>query len=172
MTLTQIVFIITAGVMLVSAVMVVTSPKLLHAGLWLILTLLMVGVTYVLLENPFFGVVQLLVYIGAIAILIIFAVMLTRKVMFDDSSPFSKEKVIAAIAGVIVFALLVVIIQAFPGASLTAHGNIAPGQEGIAQLGQALVSPDQYMIPFEVASILLLAAMVGAIFIAREKKSE
>jgi NADH-quinone oxidoreductase subunit J len=149
-------------------VLVVTVRKMLHAALWLILTLFTVGVIFILLENPFFGIVQLLVYIGAIAILVIFAVMLTRRVMYDDTTQHNREKWVGGIACVVVFVLLVVVINLFPGAVMYATG--ASGSLATIQnLGQALVSPDNYMLPFETASVLLLAALIGAIYIAREK---
>ena len=88
MTFLKFVFIFSSLVMLTSAILVVTVRKMLHAALWLVLSLFMVGVMFVLLENPFLGIVQLLVYIGAIAILMIFAVMLTRKMMYDDTTQF------------------------------------------------------------------------------------
>ena len=86
MTAMQLIFLVTAMITLFSAVMTVTSRRMLHSALWLILSLLGVAVVYVLLEASFFAVVQVLVYIGAIAILILFAIMLTRKSMVDSGS--------------------------------------------------------------------------------------
>src|SRR5512142_3325538 len=82
----QILFLIIALITLVSAAMVVSSRRLMHSALWLVLTLFGVAVMFAFLEASFFAVVQVLVYIGAIAILIIFAVMLTRRAT-DESSP-------------------------------------------------------------------------------------
>lgn len=169
MTLIQIIFIISAAVMLVSAVLVVTVRKMLHAALWLILSLFMVAVIFILLENPFFGVVQVLVYIGAIAILMIFAVMLTRRMMYDDTTQFTRGKWIGAGTAIVIFGILVFVLTKWPGAVMYMQGA-AGSQATVQLLGQALVSPDYYMIPFEVASILLLAALIGAIYIAREKE--
>ncbi|GAG05720.1 unnamed protein product, partial [marine sediment metagenome] len=78
MTVMQVIFLITAVVTLGGAVMVVTVRNLIHAALWLILALFGVAVMYTLLSAPFFTVVQIVIYIGAIAILMIFAIMLTR----------------------------------------------------------------------------------------------
>lgn len=77
----QFVFLAVAAVTLAAAFMVVSSRSLIHSALWLVLALFGVGVVYVLLNAGFFAVAQVLIYIGAIAILFIFAVMLTRKVM-------------------------------------------------------------------------------------------
>lgn len=167
MTLIPIVFILSAISMLTAAVLAVTVQKMLHAALWLILSLFMVGVLFVLLENPFLGIVQLLVYIGAIAILMIFAVMLTRKMMYDDSTQFNREKWIGIISAVIIFGVLAAVLLSWPGSVMFAQG--AEGSlASISLIGQALVSPDYYLLPFEVASILLLAALIGAIYISRE----
>ncbi len=83
----QVIFILVAAVTLFSAVMVVSVRRMMHAALWLIVTLLGVAVLFVLLQAGFFAVVQVLIYIGAIAILIIFAVMLTRQVMSEKFPP-------------------------------------------------------------------------------------
>jgi NADH-quinone oxidoreductase subunit J len=84
MTPLQIVFLIAGALTLLSALLVVTRPNLVHASLWLIATLAGVAVLFVLLEAGFLAAVQVVIYIGAIAILIIFAVMLTRRVMADS----------------------------------------------------------------------------------------
>ena len=99
MTPVQVIFIATSAMILVSAYSVVTRRNLVHAALYLVLTLLGVAITFVLLEANFLAVVQVLVYIGAIAILMIFAVMLTRKVVGEDGEVFGKT---AKIAGAVV----------------------------------------------------------------------
>src|SRR5574340_1167440 len=78
MTVMQIIFLVVGAVILGSALMVVTTRNLVHAALWLIVTLFGVAVLYALLNAGFLAVVQVVIYIGAIAILFIFAVMLTR----------------------------------------------------------------------------------------------
>ena len=83
MTPLQIVFLIIALATLISAVMVVSARRIMHAALWLVLTLFGVAALFVTLETGFFAVVQVVVYVGAIAILIIFAVMLTRRDLQD-----------------------------------------------------------------------------------------
>jgi NADH-quinone oxidoreductase subunit J len=86
MTAYQIVFLITAVVALGAAVMVVSARSLVHSALWLILTLFGVAVMFALLSAPFFTVVQVVIYIGAISILMIFAIMLTSRVMQDTGT--------------------------------------------------------------------------------------
>ena len=86
MTIEKIIFLVIAAVSLGAAVMVVTARKLIHSALWLILTLFGVAVVYGLLDAGFLAAAQVVIYIGAIAILFIFAVMLTRRVMRDTGS--------------------------------------------------------------------------------------
>ena len=94
MTIMQIFFLIVGVVILGSALMVVTTGNLIHAALWLIVTLFGVAVLYAILNASFLAVVQVVVYIGAIAILFIFAVMLTRKEMRDPRSAVEQRMVV------------------------------------------------------------------------------
>jgi NADH-quinone oxidoreductase subunit J len=166
MSALQLIFLITAAVTVIAALMVVVSPRLVHAALWLILALAGVAVVFVLLEAGFLAVVQVAVYIGAIAILIIFAVMLTRRVMTDSGRQENANWWVAALVAAGLFAALAVIFLQLP-----ALGQAAPALPGsqealLEQLGRSLVDVNQYVVPFELASVLLLAAMIGAIVIA------
>ena len=164
----EIVFIFIALVTLFSAFKVVTAPKLIHAALWLIVTLFGVAMTYVLLNATFLAVVQVVVYIGAIAILMIFAIMLTRKVMEDSGPQVNSNWGWAAILGVVLFAGLTVLLLNSGAADMTLPA-LAADFDPIAELGQQLVSPNAFVLPFEVASVLLLAALIGAIVVAWER---
>ena len=90
MDATQFIFIATAALIVASAVMVVTTRNLVHAALWLIAALFGVAVIFILLEAGFLAVVQVVVYIGAIAIMFIFAVMLTRRDLLDHGPRVNK----------------------------------------------------------------------------------
>jgi NADH-quinone oxidoreductase subunit J len=164
----QIFFIVIAAVTLVSAIFVVTARRLMHSALWLVLSLFGVAVLFAFLEASFFAVVQVLVYIGAIAILIIFAVMLTRHVMDDKGPQLNKGWWVAAVAAVGLFAGLVAALGSWAG--FQEGPGAAPDPALLTQFGLDLVDPNKFAIPFEVASILLLAALVGAIYIAADKK--
>lgn len=167
----QIIFILTAFVSLASAAMVVTSRKMLHAALWLVLTLFGVAVVYVLLQAGFFAVVQVLVYIGAISILIIFAVMMTRRVMEDTGPQVTRHWWIAAVAVVFVLGGLLAMFTHWTGFTTALPDYSAAAQaQSITNLGVALTSPNSFVLPFEVASVLLLAALIGSIYIAWEKR--
>ncbi len=162
----DIIFLIVAIVTLIAAFLVVTTRNLVHAALWLILTLFGVAATFVLLNATFLAVVQVVVYIGAIAVLMIFAIMLTRRVMNDSGPQTNSNWVWAALLGLVLFAgLTFVLINSGAGDASPAALSADP----VEQLGQQLVSPNAYVIPFELASVLLLAAMIGAIVIAWKK---
>ena len=169
MTGEQIIFILVALFTLGSGFMVVTTRNLVHAALWLVSTLFGVAVTFALLNASFLAVVQVVVYIGAIAILFIFAVMLTRKDMRDQGPQMNRNWWIGVLLSVLVFAGLFFLLQGWSGLSATASA-IPAGFDAISELGTALVSPDAYVLPFEVASVLLVAALVGAVYVAFNRK--
>jgi NADH-quinone oxidoreductase subunit J len=169
MTGAQIIFIVVALFTLGSGFMVVTTRNLVHAALWLVSTLFGVAVTFALLNASFLAVVQVVVYIGAIAILFIFAVMLTRKDMRDQGPQMNAGWWFGALIAVLVFAGLFFLLQGWSGLSAT-PAQIPAGFDAISELGDALVSPDAYVLPFEVASVLLVAALVGAVYVAFNRK--
>lgn len=162
MSAQQIVFLVTAGVTVISAALVVTVRNLIHAGLWLVMTLAAVAAIYVQLEADFLAVVQVILYIGAIAILIIFSVMLTRRVMADTGPQRIPQWPLAAVVALVVFGGLAYLLVQVPWPS-------APDvdvSDTVLALGEAFVDPDRFVIPFEVATILLLVALVGSISLA------
>ena len=171
MTIEKIIFLVIAAISLGAALMVVTSRKLIHSALWLILTLFGVAVVYGLLDAGFLAAVQVVIYIGAIAILFIFAVMLTRRVMQDTGSQNNQYWWVAAPLSALLFGGLVWMLSNWQGYS-TGLPKLAPDTKSgmLKQLGQLLVSPDGYVLPFELASILLVAALIGAIWVAWERK--
>jgi NADH-quinone oxidoreductase subunit J len=139
----------------------------------------------VLLEAGFFAVAQVLVYIGAISILIIFAVMLTRGM--QSMIPRNSQAVISAIVAAAVFALMVAMFWGKPNEPLTIFrerqiGGIPWDFDGepdaiapvsptyISNFGKALTDINQYAVPFELASVLIVLAMIGSIFVARERR--
>ncbi|HEX5810279.1 MAG TPA: NADH-quinone oxidoreductase subunit J [Anaerolineales bacterium] len=169
MTGQQIIFILVAFFTLGSGFMVVTTRNMVHAALWLVATLFGVAVAYALLNASFLAVVQVVVYIGAIAILFIFAVMLTRKDLRDQGPQMNSGWWFGALLAVLVFAGLFLLLQGWDGLSTT-PSEIPAGFDAIAELGNALVSPNAYVLPFEVASVLLVAALVGAVYVAYNRK--
>lgn len=160
-----ILFLITAVVILASAVMVVSSRNLVHAALWLVSALFGVAVLYALLNAGFLAVVQVVIYIGAIAILFIFAVMLTRREMRDTGPGLNRNWWVSALISLLTFGGLAYLLSSWSGFAQAAT-DFPSGFDPVATLGKALVSPDAFVLPFEVASVLLVAALVGAVYIA------
>jgi NADH-quinone oxidoreductase subunit J len=169
MTADKILFLLCAALILGSAIMVVTTRKLIHAALWLVAALFGIAILYAVLQAGFLAVVQVVVYIGAIAILFIFAVMLTRKEMLDKGPQTRSTWWIAALLGLLILAGLIFLIVAQPDVNRTAV-VIPASVDTLRNLGTALISPDAYVLPFEVASVLLLAALVGAVYVATGRK--
>ena len=169
MTAGQIIFLLTGAVILGSALMVVTARNLLHSALWLVVTLFGVAVLYATLQANFLAVVQVVIYIGAIAILFIFAVMLTRRELMERGQPARSSWWIPALLGLVILTGLVFLILSVPGVGRTA-AVLPAGLDTVQALGTALVSPDAYVLPFEVASVLMLAALVGAVYVSTVDK--
>lgn len=169
MIVQYIVFAIFSLFTLGGATMMVWSRNLVHSALFLILSLFGVAGLFVLLSAPFLAAIQVLVYIGAIAILFIFAVMLTRS-MTRIAEPFNHQQWIGAFIGAILFAALLVgvILPVWGPEGVLSNQPVSVDVATTREIGLALVSGNGYVLPFEVASLLLTAAMVGAIVIARE----
>lgn len=170
MSVMQVVFLITAVVSLGGAVMVVTARNLVHAALWLILTLFGVAVMYGLLSATFFTVIQVVIYIGAIAILMIFAIMLTRRVIQEPGRSVNRGWWLAGLISLVLFTVLVWMLSSWSGFQ-SLLPEMPQDFDSIQVLGTALVSPEGYVVPFEIASLLLVAALIGAVAVAWERRS-
>lgn len=169
MTAMQIIFLVIGAVILGAALMTVMTGNLVHAALWLIVTLFGVAILYALLNAGFLVVVQVVVYIGAIAILFIFAVMLTRKEIRDRGPQLNPAWWLNTIISILTFGGLFWMLRGWSGFSKAA-ADLPSGYDAVGQLGNALISPRAFVLPFEVASVLLLAALVGAVYVAFNRK--
>ena len=155
-----------ATLLLVSALAVVTMRDIIRCGLAMIVSFLALAGIYVVLGAPIVAATQVLVYIGAISVLILFAIMLTQEKVAPPKLVFQTQAAPAAVAAIIV-ALLV---------SITAlgtdwHATADRVRVVTEDLANALF--DQFVLPFEVVSVLLLAAVIGGVFIAkRERKPD
>jgi NADH-quinone oxidoreductase subunit J len=173
MTPFQIVFLLVAAATLASAALVVSARRIMHAALWLVLTLLGVAVLFATLEASFFAAVQVIVYIGAIAILIIFAVMLTRRDYQIAGAQTNRTAWLSGLVSLSVAGGLIAALSSWQGFSTSRpelDTTVGAEVDRIAELGRLLVSLDGYAIPFEVASVLLIGALIGAIYLANEQK--
>jgi NADH-quinone oxidoreductase subunit J len=170
MTVMQLVFLITAAVTIFAGVMMVSARKLIHAALWLIMVLFGVAVNFGLLEASFLTIVQIVVYIGAIAILIVFAIMLTHDAI-DETYKNSRRWIITGIIAIIALGGILLALFTWPQGQAISSA-LSNAQKDIGEIGLAFLDPEGYLIPFEIASILLLAALVGGIYVGIEHKGE
>jgi NADH-quinone oxidoreductase subunit J len=145
----------------VSAIRVVTTKNVVHAALYLVLVLSGVAGIFILLAAEFLAVVQVLDYIGAIVVLFLFGIMLTRAPIGKSNELDNDQRWVGALVGLGLFALLGTIL--YDGFGDT---EIEAGAVGrTAEVGLSIFQT--FVIPFEVISVLLLAALVGAVVIAR-----
>ncbi|MEI6084176.1 MAG: NADH-quinone oxidoreductase subunit J [Verrucomicrobiota bacterium] len=160
-------FWIISGITVLGALLAVTLRNLVHCVLSLILFFLGIAAHYFLLRADFVGAVQILIYIGAVAVLILFAIMLTRNVTGADG----PREVIGVKwwAGSVIAALTAFLLSfAVSGDKLA--GTISPGDKayvGVADIGRGFVG--DWVVPFEVMAVLLTAALIGAVVIALEE---
>ncbi len=167
MEVQEVVFWFFAVVMAVSAIRVVTTKNVVHAALYLVATLLGAAVMFVLLYAEFVAWVQVLVYVGAIVVLMLFGLMLTRAPIGRGSFD-NDQRPLAALCALAVFVVSsVIMIDAFDGQDIDFERTQGTTSK---EVGEAIFS--DFVFPFEVVSVLLLAALVGAVVIARREVSE
>ena len=159
----EVAFWIVAVAMAGAAIGVVRSNNVVHAALYLVVSLLSVAGVYLLLGAEFVAWVQILIYVGAIVILFLFGLMLTKAPIGRDSLD-NQQRWLGALVGVGVFAGLVFLIQqAYPVQDAQAFQTFAGTTDLV---GEAIFR--DYVLPFEAVSFLLLAALIGAIVLARK----
>jgi NADH:ubiquinone oxidoreductase subunit 6 (subunit J) len=159
-------FYVLAGITLVSALMVAMVKDLVHAVLFLILSFVGVAGLYITLSADFVAVVQVLIYAGAISVLMLFAILLTPQSARDNGAVSFKAP-ISVIAGFI-GAIIVFVSLKTEWPTAGDHGNVFDNTA--VEIGKALLDP--FVLPFEVASVLLVIAMVGAIVLVRPNGEE
>lgn len=162
----EVVFWILAVVMTGSAVRVVTSANVVHAALYLVATLMGAAAIYVLLFAEFVAWVQVLVYVGAIVVLMLFGLMLTRAPIGQANLDNNQRPLAAACALAVFVVTSWITVSAFEGEEISFQQLASADGKGLTEsLGEVIFST--YVLPFEVVSMLLLAALVGAVVIAR-----
>ena len=169
-------FYVIAIVLVGSALAVVMLPKIVHAALFLGVFFGAAAGIYILLNAEFIAIVQVLIYAGAVTILVLFAIMLTQHAATSTGNPFSGQWWLAApicllLGGAIIYAVSgAQMTIGSPGSSVTLAGATSANGGTVVHIGQLLYSPFtySYVLPFEIASVVLLVAIVGAIVIGRE----
>lgn len=171
-TFESIAFLIFSLITLGGALLVVTTNNLFRGALYLMLSLFGVAGLFVLLTAPFLALVQIVVYVGAIALLIIFAIMLTPQVS-RVINPQNTQWIAAVVIGALFFITLLLVVTPLMdevgvdnwSAEFTEEDPADVPSDSLLDLGEALVDPDQYVLPFEVASVLLMAVLVGTVLL-------
>jgi len=167
-------FIIIASIMIISAIMVLRSREVVHSAMFLALTFVMVGCTYILLNAEYIALVQIIIYAGAVTVLMLFAIMLTkRKIM--DHHPDEKEvntffELMASC--ILVFLILISILAPVfcPETYKETFDRELTSPGSTSDLGSLIVQ--EYMIPFIIVGIFLAVAILGGVFLAREKEED
>ncbi len=170
MTVEQILFLVFAVVGLGLAVATVALRDLVRSAFALIGCLFVVAAFYAMLDASLLAAAQVVVYIGAIATLIVLVVMLTRRELQDRSPQAHRFWPVAALLGAAVFAGIAWGLSRYVFFNETAPS--LPAGDSIVALGAALVDPARFLIPFEAVSVLLLSALVGAVLVAGGSKEK
>jgi NADH-quinone oxidoreductase subunit J len=160
----EIAFWIMAVVMIGTALAVLYLRNVFHAALALVLCFIAVAGIYITLSADFLAAVQILVYVGAISVLIILGIMMTREV--QKGSPVNKLRLPAAIVAVVLLGILVYVVTSTPW-SISTQDPLTPTTMPLAT---KLFSENGFILPVEIGAVLLLAAILGAIVIIREKR--
>ena len=164
MNLYDIAFYVFAAVTIASAIGVVFSRSIVYAAFALLFTFFGVAAIYVLLAADFIAVTQILLYVGGILVLIVFGVMLTSRAYSVEIKHGVLKIGLAVIIVGVIAGTLIAIFMTTPWPM----SNMAPYQETARPIGALLMT--QFVLPFELASVLLLVALIGAVIIARREK--
>jgi len=157
-------------VLVFSALMVVFAKHIIHSALWLALTLLCVATYFILLKAEYLAVVQLMVYIGAVVVLILFALMLTRMKIGETTNIAHRQVWAAGGVSILLFwAMGIIIYMTRKGFTWSSSDKIPV--LSVKELGSLLFS--KYVLPFEIVSLLILGTLIGSVVLAmKEKEAE
>jgi len=158
---------IIALMMILAGVGVIASRNVVHAALSLVVVMAGAAAQYVLLKAEFVAVTQVLVYIGAVMVLFLFGVMLTRAQLGKDADLNNKNAVVAAPVALLLFGVLAyVLIDGFADEKIAATTGGGAQPQDTAVISDLIFKP--YLLPFWALSFVLLAAVIGAIVLARK----
>ena len=161
----DILFYVFAVVTVMTAFVAVLHPNILYAGLSLFGTFFGIAALYVLLGADFIAATQILIYVGGILTLILFAIMLSKNIYKVSFREDNQRRIFPAIVSVIFLGLLIKVIFSIEWNLIMSDDAPLPTT---SRLGTLLLT--DYLLPFELASVLLLAALIGAIHLARKSK--
>ncbi|MFT3933320.1 MAG: NADH-quinone oxidoreductase subunit J [Chitinophagaceae bacterium] len=167
MNASQIIFYVLAAFMLTMGLLAVTTRKIFRSAIWLLFCLMGIAGLYFWMEVPFIAAVQVIVYVGGIVVLIIFSIFLTQKAGKEMAAPIKSRSIFALLAVLLGFVFTASLIYKHDFViNDTTKMNV-----DVAEIGTQLLSANEhgYVLPFEVVSMLLLAAMIGCIVIAMKE---
>ncbi len=171
MTLVEVLFALLGAMALGSAVLVAVSNNLVHCALWLVVTLGALAGCYLLLAAEFLAWVQVLIYVGAVVVLLLFGLMLTHAPIGRSTDLDSGNRILAALVASATGAVLVtVVVSGLRGAYVDLERSADSGAGASQALGDVVFRV--WVLPFEVLSVLLLAALVGAVVLSRRDSTE
>ena len=159
----DVLFLLFAAAMIGTALLVVTMRDIIRCGLALMVSLAALAGLYVVLGAPLVAAAQVLVYIGGITVLILFAIMLTQSKSAPARLVFQTQAIPAAIAAVILAVIIAITVTATDWGAVTSRLSTATD-------ALALLMFRDYVLPFEIVSVLLLAAVIGGVFLAKREE--
>ena len=162
--MSETIFFLIAFAICLFSFLTVFSRDIFHSAIWLALALMNIAALFFYLGAEFLGVVQVLVYIGGIVTLFIFAIKLTAKIGDKSIQQVNRQFLISGVATLIIFCILFKIMVSSPGIV----GEPASHPASLKKIGESLLTT--YALPFEFISLVLLTAMVGAIVIGKVKR--
>lgn len=166
----DIIFYILSTITLGSAALTVLSKNPIHSALWLVVSFFSIAGHYILLNSQFLGLVHIMVYSGAIMILMLFTIMLMNLNISHEVSKPLITKVIATICFCLIGLLLLSITMRGTQAYELAYVNQDQDFQSVQVLGKVLLN--QYVLPFEMVAVLLLLAMIGTVLISKKDKTQ
>lgn len=164
MSAQEIAFVIVAGAGSLGAIRLVTSKNVVHAALYLVVALASVAAVYLILAAEFLAWVQVLIYVGAIVVLLLFSLMLTKAPIGRETLD-NQQRGMALLVAVGILGGLVFLFQ-------DAFGDLEVNPQTTRTVDVGVSIFRDFVLPFEVVSVLLLAALVGAVMIARKDEWE
>jgi NADH:ubiquinone oxidoreductase subunit 6 (subunit J) len=164
--ITSIVFYLVAALIIFTALKMILSTNLVHSALFMAATFFGIAMIYVLLNADYLAIVQIMVYVGAISILFIFGVMLTKRTSMEESNQFNKYKK----SGLIVVAALFVVFAATIIGIEYSPSDVAAVDSSINGISSLLLN--DYSIAFEISGVTLLVSTIGAIAIGKGVKKQ
>lgn len=161
-------FYVLSAVIIISALVVIRARNIFHAALSLGLTFFGVAGIFLTLKAEFIAGAQILIYVGAIIVLILFAIMLIHNIQNRETESFNRLQIISfvSVSLLAIFFGLIIVHQNWPiisNPALTTETNVR-------EIGKMLMQ--EYILPFELISVLLLGALIGSIVIARKEKTD